>query len=221
MSEHCSISIKSSTRNDEQPQRTAEVQRRRCPQWNQLSGEGRPEEAGSGYIYIWKEKHDSFAIKTSIYQVIPTAISEQLMTIHLPLPTKNYITLVLVYTLTPDAEDTKNQFYHNWQMWSSNTTQEKLLILGDLNMRVGKNHHREGGSRQPQHEGPHPVEPLRRAQSYWDKPHADCQIAMTTWQHWDPSIGICLSTPASGKKQKKRLVWWKRQWSQSPCQGEV
>lgn len=34
-----------------------------------------------------------------------------------------------------------------------------------------ENHHREGGSLQLQCEGPHPVGPLQRAQSYCDKPH--------------------------------------------------
>lgn len=150
MSEHCLISIKSSAWNDEQP-----LSPKNCrSSTSTLLYSVKPtvrwvEEAGSGYLFNWKEKHDgekgmhsvlqSRPVSTSIYQMIPIAISEQLMTIHLTLPSNNFITLVLVYALTLFAGDTKKQFYHNWQIRSSEYQHRKSFSsLGTSTWEWGK-----------------------------------------------------------------------------------
>ena len=118
-----------------------------------LPGEGKLEEDGSGYTFVWKGKDEAerrehgvgFAIKTSIFrdhQMTLTAISERLMTLRVPLPDNNFMTLISSYAPTLDAdEDLKNHFYQQL----NNTIRkvpprDHLLLLGDFNARVGKDH---------------------------------------------------------------------------------
>ncbi|XP_076046084.1 uncharacterized protein LOC143028190 [Oratosquilla oratoria] len=113
-----------------------------------LSGEGKLEEDGSGYTFVWKGKDEAerrehgvgFAIKTSIFrdhQMTLTAISERLMTLRVPLPDNNFMTLISSYAPTLDAdEDLKNHFYQQLNNTIRKIPQsDHLLLLGDFNAR--------------------------------------------------------------------------------------
>ena len=151
-----------SNNNTERPERRTALVAKELARFNidiaalsetRISGEGKIEETGSGYTFVWKGKDDGerrihgvgFAIKTSIFrehQLTPTALSERLMTIRIPLPSNSHMTLISTYAPTLDAdEDVKNQFY---QQLNDTILQvpprDKLLVLGDFNARVGRDH---------------------------------------------------------------------------------
>lgn len=64
------------------------------------------------------------------------------ITLRLPLPKEDYITLIFAYALTLDADvEAKNQFYQLLSNIIVNIPpKDKLLLIGYLNARVGKNH---------------------------------------------------------------------------------
>ena len=119
-----------------------------------LPEEGNIKEAGSGYTIFWKGKAPDephihgvgFAIRTQLIQqhnLVPTAISERMMSIRIPLTRDRYLTLVSVYAPTLTSNDeAKATFYSQLD----HTIQavpacDKLVVLGDFNARVGKDHH--------------------------------------------------------------------------------
>lgn len=113
-----------------------------------------PEEGNiTGYTIFWKGKAPEeprihgvgFAIRSQLVQqhnLAPTAINERLMTVRIPLTQDRHLTLISVYapTLTSNEED-KAAFYtqldHTIQAVPAN---DKLVVLGDFNARVGKDH---------------------------------------------------------------------------------
>ena len=118
-----------------------------------FSGEGSIEEKGSGYTIFWKGKKEGeprlhgvgFAIKTNLvktHNLSPTCINERLMSIRIPLSTTQFITIFSVYAPTLDADDNiKEEFYRLLDRELTNVPQnDKLLLLGDFNARVGKDH---------------------------------------------------------------------------------
>ena len=78
-----------------------------------FAGEGSLTEVGADYTFFWKGKDPeyrrihgvSLAIKSWVmnhYKLFPTAISERLMTLPVPFPDNNHLTLISVYAPTLD-----------------------------------------------------------------------------------------------------------------------
>ncbi|XP_047103703.1 uncharacterized protein LOC124722607 [Schistocerca piceifrons] len=116
-----------------------------------LSGEGHISEVRSGYTIFWKGMdagepriHGAgFSVKTKIVKdlrLTPVSINERLMTLRVPIGSDRVITFVSAYAPTLDSdEDTKNQFYHQLNSTLSKIPiQDKLILLGDFNARVGR-----------------------------------------------------------------------------------
>ncbi|XP_049813968.1 craniofacial development protein 2-like [Schistocerca nitens] len=112
-----------------------------------LSGEGQISEVRSGYTIFWMGKdagepriHGAgFAVKTRIVKdlrLTPFSINER------PIGSDTFITFVSAYAPTLDSyEDTKNQFYHQLNSTLPKIPiKEKLILLGDFNARVGRDH---------------------------------------------------------------------------------
>lgn len=118
-----------------------------------LAGEGNITEAGLGYTIFWRGKTPNeprihgvgFAIKTHLVQkcnLIPTAINERIMCVRIPLTEERFTTIISVYapTLTSDG-DSKASFYNQLnQTIQAIPPTDKLVVLGDFNARVGKDH---------------------------------------------------------------------------------
>jgi len=108
------------------------------------------EEVGSGYTFYWQGRAETearthgvgFAIKTSIakrHHLEPNCINERLMTLRLPLSSGNHLTVVSAYapTLT-SPDDLKEVFYSELhRVTRTIPDQDKLLVIGDFNARVG------------------------------------------------------------------------------------
>ena len=107
----------------------------------------------TSYTFFWKRKNPEerrmhgvgFAIKTTLvnrYNLQLNTINERLMTLRVPLPENNYITLISVYAPTLDSDDAvKESFYvtlHN--TIQAVCSRDKLFVLGDFNARVGQDH---------------------------------------------------------------------------------
>ena len=106
-----------------------------------------------GYTFFWKGlPHDGsrihgvgFAIRTSLISQItesPIGVNERLMTLHLPLAKGRYMTVLSAYapTLISD-EATKDSFYDCLRATLQAVPHnDRLVLLGDFNARVGTNH---------------------------------------------------------------------------------
>ncbi|MEL7521448.1 MAG: endonuclease/exonuclease/phosphatase family protein, partial [Cyanobacteria bacterium J06553_1] len=116
-------------------------------------GEDSLEETGEGYTFFWKgvepgniRQHGvGFAIKTSLLRNMvetPVGINERLMTWRIPLVKGRYATLVSAYAPTLGADaDTKEAFYDTLNLTLDRIPkQDKILLLGDFNARVGVDH---------------------------------------------------------------------------------
>ena len=118
-----------------------------------LAGEGQLKEASSGYTFFWKGREPSerresgvgFAIKNKVLQMLdgtPIAVSDRLMHMRLPLTHDRFATIISVYapTMTNPAH-IKEVFYAELNsLIRSVPRDDKLLILGDFNARVGQDH---------------------------------------------------------------------------------
>ena len=116
-----------------------------------LADEGQLSEAGSGYTFFWVGKPADhprmsgvgFAIRNSLLpklESLPKGINDRLMSIRIKLRDNRYLTLVSVYapTLTND-DTTKELFYESLDKIITETPRnDKLIVLGDFNARVGK-----------------------------------------------------------------------------------
>ena len=118
-----------------------------------LSGEGNLIEHSAGYTFYWKgrdmglkrEAGVAFAVKTSMVKCleeIPSGVSDRLMTMRLPLAKGRYVTLVSVYAPTMAASDNeKLSFYQSLKGILRNIPMaDKIIVLGDFNARVGRDH---------------------------------------------------------------------------------
>ena len=118
-----------------------------------FAGEDSLTEVGEGYTFFWRGLQENeprrhgvgFAIKSSLLRVLPenpVGISERLMTLRLPLVKNRHCTLLSVYapTLTSEEEIIES-FYDQLSNTIRNVPrQDKLILLGDFNARVGTLH---------------------------------------------------------------------------------
>ncbi|XP_076031929.1 uncharacterized protein LOC143019833 [Oratosquilla oratoria] len=112
----------------------------------------------SGYIFFWRggaQNEDrirgvGLAIKTSLLKQLtdlPVGISERLMKFSLPLSKNRHATIISAYapTLT-STEETIAQLYSDLNaILHSIPANNKLILLGDLNSRVGQDYARWEG----------------------------------------------------------------------------
>uniref|UniRef100_A0A0L8FSP9 Endonuclease/exonuclease/phosphatase domain-containing protein n=1 Tax=Octopus bimaculoides TaxID=37653 RepID=A0A0L8FSP9_OCTBM len=108
---------------------------------------------GSGYTIFWKGKEPGqthmhgvgFAIKTKLVKSLnltPSCITGRIMSIRISLSISSFITIFSIYAPTLNAEDNiKEEFYHQLdQQLTAVPSSDKILLLGDFNARLGKNH---------------------------------------------------------------------------------
>lgn len=118
-----------------------------------LADEGNLKEEKGGYTFFWKGKPADeprihgvgFAIKNRLISQLsesPVGINERLMTLRLKLSNNQMATAVSAYAPTLDSQDEdKEVFYATLDQVLSNIPKEdKILLLGDFNARVGKDH---------------------------------------------------------------------------------
>ena len=116
-----------------------------------LADESILKEHGGDYTFFWRDKPEAgeilqeveFAIRTSLMKSVPSLpvwINECLMKLHLPLIKSHHLTIISAYapTLT-NSDETKEKFYDDLdQLIRSTSHNDKLLMMGDFNGRVGK-----------------------------------------------------------------------------------
>ena len=156
------LDLKNNNNDNDRPQRRTAIVTHELARMNidvaalsetRISGEGKIVEAGSGYTIFWKGKEEGenrihgvgFAVKTKLvrnHHLTPTAINERLMTLRVPLSKESFITFISAYAPTLDSdEDTKNQFYEQLSTTLSRVPRnDKLVLLGDFNARIGKDY---------------------------------------------------------------------------------
>ncbi|XP_072171908.1 craniofacial development protein 2-like [Diadema setosum] len=116
-----------------------------------LADEGNLQEHGAGYTLYWSGKPRcerrlsgvGFMVKNSIasrLENLPTGHSDRIMSMRLSLRNGQYITLFSVYAPTLQAEPAeKDKFYTDLRIFSQQVREDdKVVILGDFNSRVGK-----------------------------------------------------------------------------------
>ena len=115
-----------------------------------LADEGILKEDGGGYTF-WRGKPEAedrlhgvgLAVRTSLMKSIPSlrvGINERLMKLRLSLTKSRHLTIISAYapTLT-NSDETKEKFYADLdQLIRSTSPNDKLLIMGDFNARLGK-----------------------------------------------------------------------------------
>ena len=118
-----------------------------------LAEEGLLKEVGAGYTFFWsgckkEEQHEAgvgFAIKSHLVSKLsglPKGINDRLMTLRLPLSSKRHATTVSTYAPTmTNPDEVKDKFYDDLDSVISATHRtDKLILLGDFNVRVGTDH---------------------------------------------------------------------------------
>ena len=114
-----------------------------------LADEGIMKEDGGGYTFSWRGKPEAedrlhgvgLAIRTGLMKSIPNlpaGINERLMKLHLPLTKCLHLTIISAYaSILTNSDEAKEKFYED-QLLMSASLNDKLLIMGDFNARVGK-----------------------------------------------------------------------------------
>ena len=118
-----------------------------------FADEGDLTEREAGYTFFWsgrkaEEKRESgvgFAILSSLVSKLdkpPKGINDRLMTLRLPIQGKKFATIISAYAPTmTNPDDVKEKFYEDLNsVLSSVPKQDKLILLGDFNARVGQDH---------------------------------------------------------------------------------
>ncbi|KAL8610128.1 hypothetical protein ACOMHN_024594 [Nucella lapillus] len=112
---------------------------------------GQLNEVGSGYTIYWSGRRAErkagvgFAIRTPLISRLESqlqGINDRIMTLRLPLSENAYATMISVYapTMTNQGEN-KEAFYQQLdEVVRRVPADDKLIILGDLNARIGSNH---------------------------------------------------------------------------------
>ncbi|KAI8487938.1 hypothetical protein Bbelb_343860 [Branchiostoma belcheri] len=119
-----------------------------------LPGEGSLTEEGEGYTFFWRglpledrRIHGTgLAVRTEFLRNSPEdpqGVSERLMTWRIPLKDNRYLTIISVYAPTLIAnEPDKDEFYASLSAAIRAVPRtNKLVIMGDINARVGTRHH--------------------------------------------------------------------------------
>ena len=119
-----------------------------------LPDNGSLTEEGGGYTFFWQglpldaqRIHGvGFAVRSSLLKSIPTTplgVSERLMTWRVPLAKSQHMTLLSVYAPTETSDElVKDQFYESLgEHLQKVPANDKIILLGDLNARVGKSYH--------------------------------------------------------------------------------
>lgn len=122
-------------------------------QETRLAEEGQLNEIGAGYTFFWKGKPTSehrihgvgFAIKNKLLRdllELPTGHNERIITMRLRLNGDQHATVICAYAPTLDSDDDiKETFYSDLDDILSNISRlDKIILLGDFNARVGKDH---------------------------------------------------------------------------------
>ncbi|XP_047112328.1 craniofacial development protein 2-like [Schistocerca piceifrons] len=115
-----------------------------------LSDSGQLCEPLGGYTYYWSGKSSTeraesgvgFAIRNKLacsLTELPKGISDRIITLRLHLASKKYLHLINVYAPTlPSPDEEKNKFYQDLRrVLRDIPSADKLLLLGDFNVRVG------------------------------------------------------------------------------------
>ena len=118
-----------------------------------LADEGQITEVNGGYTFFWKGKAEDenresgvgFVIKTSlVYKLeeLPFGTSDRIMSLRIPLQGGRYATVISVYAPTMShSEDDILLFYsHLRKLLSDVHKDDKILLMGDFNARVGADH---------------------------------------------------------------------------------
>ena len=115
-----------------------------------LAGEGSLTEVGQGYTFYWRGVPEGrarihgvgFALKNDLVKSLtelPIGHSERLMSLRLPLARSKHMTIISAYAPTLVADDdVKDEFYCALtQLLQSVKPEDKLVLMGDFNARVG------------------------------------------------------------------------------------
>ncbi|KAF7248293.1 Craniofacial development protein 2 [Varanus komodoensis] len=118
-----------------------------------LANEGQLTEIGRSYTFFWcghssdehRESGVGFAVKNHLVCTLaslPKGVNDQLMTLHLPLPRGKQVTLISAYAPTmTNPDEVKDKFYEDLDaLLSSMKCTDRLMLLGNFNVRVGSDH---------------------------------------------------------------------------------
>ena len=118
-----------------------------------LAEEGQLKERGAGYTFFWsgrasnerREAGVGFAVKNELVSKLsslPQGVNDRLMTLKLPLSEGMQATIISAYAPTmTNPDDIKDKLYEDLHSLTAAVPKlEKLIILGDFNVRVGTDH---------------------------------------------------------------------------------
>ena len=118
-----------------------------------FADEGQLTESGAGYTFFWcgrnaedrRESGVGFAIKNPLIKKLcgpPKGINDRLLTLRIPLVSKKHAIIISAYAPTmTNPDDVKDKFYEDLDnLLKSVPSQDKLLLLGDFNARVGSDY---------------------------------------------------------------------------------
>jgi exonuclease III len=118
-----------------------------------FSEEGQLTEVGAGYTVFWRgrsagERREAgvgFAVKKELVKKLdslPQGLSDRIMTLRLPTSGNKAVTIISVYAPTmTNPEELKLKFYEDLHAVVRRVPRnEKIILLGDFNARVGTNH---------------------------------------------------------------------------------
>ena len=123
-----------------------------------IANEGQLTEDGGGYCFFWsgrtseerREAGVGFAIRSHLVSKLASlsrGLNDRLMVMQLQLTNKQTATLISAYAPTMvNPEEIKDQFYEQLDaLIAAVSKSEKLIIVGDVNARVGTDHHTWSG----------------------------------------------------------------------------
>nr|VZI36749.1 unnamed protein product [Spirometra erinaceieuropaei] len=118
-----------------------------------FSEQGQLEEVGADYAFFWSgrsrtERRDAgaaFAIRNDIVgrlSCLPPGIHDRLMSLRLPLWGGKFVTIISVYAPSITSLDAaRDKFYEDLHALLATVSKaDKLIVLGDFNVRVGTDH---------------------------------------------------------------------------------